>query len=442
MQMGPGPIVLQPGRARHPPRDCNVVSNWAVLLRGTLVHHQPTSSITSSACPVCSQHTGFAYWEDDRLAMNNEPCEPVVPSSSLDAPETSVSADVARVVKAVGGTLARTNPVDTPYDFDDAPDMSALTLSQSFKHSGWHLRRLQVWKAFHYMGVKRHRRAAFENCGNECYVLRSRTNPQDVRLASNACRDRFCLPCAQRRSREIAVNIQRLVQPGRVRFVTLTLKHNASSLKTSLDRLYGCFRKLRQSKLWKATQTGGAAFLEVKRSKDGNHWHPHFHVITQGKFIDQTQLRKEWHRITTDSFIVDVRAVRDANTVTQYVTKYASKPFDPSLWSNNDVLCEAISAMRGVRMVLAFGDYKQCLVRTKPSADDWETLGTLESVAWAAIRGDTAQLEALNYALGLNTLPVMNAISARNRPPPSVEPDRVKVTQLWFDYINKPGTIY
>jgi hypothetical protein len=199
--------------------------------------------------------------------------------------------------------------------------------------------------------------------------------------------------------------------------VTLTLKHNEQGLTGEVERLYSAFKTLRKNPFWKKTQTGGIAFLEIKRSRDRQSWHPHFHIVTQGKRIDSRKLSALWKKITTDSFIVDVRPVRDDVEVVRYITKYASKPFDPTLFESQPVLQEAILALAGRRMAITYGDWKGLKMTTKPDADAWDFLDTLEGIAQRALAGDSKAYAILHAVCGQRTAQVMAYQAARHPPP-------------------------
>ena len=49
---------------------------------------------------------------------------------------------------------------------------------------------------------------------------------------------------------------------------------------------------------------------EIKRGQGSGLWHPHLHMIA-GREVepDAEMLSREWHEITGDSFIVDVRPI-------------------------------------------------------------------------------------------------------------------------------------
>jgi replication protein len=331
--------------------------------------------------------------------------------------------------------LASTASLDTLETSGFGPD----NLSQSFRHSGWMHQRREVYEALKDAEVPQGRQQAFAYCGGSCFLFRSRSDPSEIKVGASCCHDRFCKPCANTRSHVIAANVLPYVRRRQCRFITLTLKHNAESLRWNLDRLYHAFRKLRKEPLWQETQTGGVAFLEVKRSKDKQHWHPHFHVLAQGSFIDVRELSVLWKAITGDSFIIDVRFVRDEAATLRYVTKYASKPFDATLFQYRSVLVEAIQALRGRRMALSFGNWKGLQMVEKPTEDAWENLGSLEEHLYAAAAGSKTSAEYIHRACGEQAERLIRAAHARlleQQPPPQRPPPYDQLTLL------EPPTAY
>lgn len=302
-------------------------------------------------------------------------------------------------------------------------------LASSFRHSGWARQRTQVYEALREAGVPPSRRDNFAYCGANCYVVRSKTDPTTCKLAASCCHDRFCKPCGNGRSRTIAANVVKYLPHARCRFITLTLRHNERPLHEEIERLYTAFKQLRKTELWKHTQRGGVAFLEIKRSRDRQSWHPHFHVLATGKFIDGQKLSNAWKHITKDSFITDVRLVRDEKTVIEYVTKYASKPFDPTLYENQTVLVEAIQALQGRRMAIAFGTWKGLQMTEKIDKDAWEFLDTLEGLCHRAAAGDNAARAIILAACGERGIQLIEQAGKKVVPrmnlgrPPTPDPD-------------------
>ena len=93
-----------------------------------------------------------------------------------------------------------------------------------------------------------------------------------------------------------------------------------------------------QRELWKRKQRRRGSVLdgvegavwsyEVKRGNGSGLWHPHLHMIALAEVApDAERLSREWHQITGDSFIVDVRPISQEDPASGFVEvfKYAVK---------------------------------------------------------------------------------------------------------------------
>jgi hypothetical protein len=244
-------------------------------------------------------------------------------------------------------------------------------------------------------GQPTHRIEEFETCGDRVYVLQNKTDDSRFVLVGSGCHDRFCLPCAQCRSRLIARRVIGKIKGSEARFLTLTLRTGAEPLTDSLDRLYTSFAALRRSHLWRARVSGGVAFLEIKWMPETQRWHPHLHILVQGLFIPHADLKAEWLRVTRDSTVVDIRLARNHAKVGEYVTKYASKPFNSSFLHEQDRLDEAVLALKGRRLATTFGDWRGYRLTLPDDDREWHVLGTLQQVAWQAQQGDSVSRSAM-----------------------------------------------
>jgi hypothetical protein len=270
-----------------------------------------------------------------------------------------------------------------------------LPVEAVFRHSGWqHARRL-IWSAFIELHQPAPRLDAFANCGSCCRVEVSKDG-KDFRLTANYCHDRWCLPCGKARSAEICSVLSDLTDKKTVRFVTLTLRHSDTALKAQIDRLYDAFAKLRRRDFWKKHVKGGACFLELKVSRSGRQWHPHLHILVETPWLPQKDLSRAWHEITGDSYIVDVRPIRSRGELLAYVTKYASKPMDASVYNNRPKLLEAIQALKGRRLCLTFGTWRGVELRCPPAAaGDWLVVGSYADLLFAAANQDASAIRIL-----------------------------------------------
>lgn len=264
-----------------------------------------------------------------------------------------------------------------------------------WRHSGWKSNRDRIYRSLLRTAQPRSRIDAFETCGDRVYVLMHKTEQGRFMLAGSGCHDRFCLPCANARSREIASRITARIEGVESRFITLTLKTAGEPLAESLDRLYTSFAKLRRSRLWQTRVSGGVALLEVKWIQDTKRWHPHLHILTQGLYIPLKLLREAWLQATGDSHIVDIQFVRNAHHCARYVAKYASKPFNDSFLHDTNRLDEAVLAMKGRRLALTFGQWRGYRLTVPPSDREWQVLGTLAEVIFAARDGHSLHQAAI-----------------------------------------------
>jgi len=110
--------------------------------------------------------------------------------------------------------------------------------------------------------------------------------------------------------------------------LTFTLKHSDDPLNIQIDRLYDCFRKIRRRAFLSRRITGGVWFFQLKYNQTEQQWHPHIHCLVAGDFIPHTTLKSLWHKITGDSYVVDVRPVRDLENASTEVARYATSPAD------------------------------------------------------------------------------------------------------------------
>jgi len=235
--------------------------------------------------------------------------------------------------------------------------------------------------------------------------MKSLTMEDKYRISCDRCRDRFCVPCASERSRIVAANVHDHIKDRTVRFITLTLRSSNAALDQCVSRLYDCFARLKRRKCWSCSQTGGAVFLEIKWSPDKQQWHPHLHIISEGKFLDVRELSMHWKCITGDSFIVDIRIVKQSKQAAQYVAKYASKGIGGAYMHDPAKLREAIKCLSGRRLLATFGDWRGLKLLEQKVEDDWECIGNLNDFLIRCRKGElgvTTILKKLGLTVSTN----------------------------------------
>lgn len=179
-----------------------------------------------------------------------------------------------------------------------------------------------------------------EKCG-EYLLFRHYYTVDQVRLhAAQFCKKHLLCPlCAIRRgAKAMQAYLPRYeaVRASEARLVpflvTLTVK-DGSDLAERFSHLHAG-----QRELWKRKQRMRGSVLdgvkaavwsyEVKRGSGSGLWHPHLHMVAMAETApDRVELAKEWHEITGDSFVVDVRSIDLADPASGFleVFKYALK---------------------------------------------------------------------------------------------------------------------
>lgn len=204
----------------------------------------------------------------------------------------------------------------------------------------------------------------------------------------------LCPVCAKIRATKQAIKyLERLEQvleenPHLVpAMLTLTVK-NGDDLKERFNHLAGSWKKYQEKRRdWfkkgrgfnELCKTQGAVFsYELTHRETG--WHPHIHaVVLLDRKIDKHQLSEEWHKITGDSYITDIRALKpkDQQGLAEAfleVFKYALKFSELDLNDN----WEAFQALRGKRLQGSYGSFRGVIVPEKMTDELMADLPYLE----------------------------------------------------------------
>lgn len=267
------------------------------------------------------------------------------------------------------------------------------TSEQRYLHGGSIDLRNRFERNLRIIGWSDQTEEAWCTCGANAWVLRDLETPGRYKVAANSCHHRWCPRCSRLRAAKIRSNLNPHLDGKTLRMVTLTLVSTTEPLAELCQRITRCFAELRRVKLWKAAFTGGVRFIEVKRNRDVGRWHVHLHLLTEGTYCPQAALSSAWHGVTGDSQIVDIRMVRDSGAAMFYVTKYCTKVIDKSVWEHDDRLYEAILALKGVRLVDAFGSWRGLKLMQSIESGDWVVVGRLET--FLAANKDDAPLSCL-----------------------------------------------
>jgi hypothetical protein len=135
------------------------------------------------------------------------------------------------------------------------------------------------------------------------------------------------------------------------------------------DNLAERFRHLHESQraLWMRKHRGRGCVLdgvagavwsyEVKRGAGSGLWHPHLHMIALAEVEpSQERLSREWHAVTGDSHVVDVRPISQEDPASGFIEvfKYAVKASDMELADT----VHAHQTLRGKRLIASAGCFR------------------------------------------------------------------------------------
>lgn len=228
-----------------------------------------------------------------------------------------------------------------------------------------------------------HRTQVYNTCRTSAWFVRNKIS-REIRIASSRCSQRWCPLCIKTKRYIIIQSVKPfLKQSKKPKFITLTLKHSDSPLSHQIDSLYGFFRKLRKRPYWKHRIDGGVWFFQITKSKTDGLFHPHLHILCDGKYVPQVELSAIWSEITHGSYIVDIRKVRDPKKAADYVARYASAPCR-LLSMGLESAIEVVDAMHGRRICGTFGTGKMIQLAPKkcPDSDDWEFMAGVGEVLY------------------------------------------------------------
>lgn len=230
-------------------------------------------------------------------------------------------------------------------------------------------------------GAQESRLKAFDNCRTNAWFVRHRTTGK-VRVASARCHQRWCPLCIKTKRFVITQNVSKWMEPVvQPKFLTLTLKHSSADLSSQIDALYSFWKEMRRRPWFKKRVFGGVWFFQVKMSASDGLWHPHLHILFQGRFLNHDELSKLWKSITHGSSIVDVRAVKNRKKAVEYVARYAAAPAELSDLPHHKAI-ELVTSLHNRRICGAFGLAKGIkFVSSLPDdAIEWVKLGNFKQI--------------------------------------------------------------
>ncbi len=208
----------------------------------------------------------------------------------------------------------------------------------------------------------------FRSCRTNAWFVRH-VETGIVKVVANACRLRWCPFCSNAKRWLVTKNVEQyLINHIDKRFLTLTVKHTDEPLENQIEKLYAHFRNLRRTVDWLYHVEGGVWFFQIKKTESTGQWHPHLHVLVSGRYWARQSLSALWHKVTGDSMVTDVRAIRDNRKAAEYVARYCSKPAVTADMTTEELL-SMYHALLGRRLSGTFGNAKEIKLTTKVTTE-------------------------------------------------------------------------
>ncbi len=153
-------------------------------------------------------------------------------------------------------------------------------------------------------------------------------------------------------------------ESGRLCFLTLTNK-NTPTLEAGLSKVKKDFAQFKRTKAFKKHIKGYFGGFDYTFNPKTNDFHVHLHLIVlRGSFWEQSQISDAWREVTGDSFIVDIREVKNIHKGVKELCKYVVKPVD-LLKMPDEKFKEVVEMKKGTRMFISGG----CFYNVKLDAD-------------------------------------------------------------------------
>lgn len=139
-----------------------------------------------------------------------------------------------------------------------------------------------------------------------------------------------------------------------IRLVTLTGRYYPT-LEESFSHVQVAFSKLRRHKSWSDYVDGGGVSFEITACGEG--FRTHLHGLIEGRYFPQEELVSEWHSVTGDEYVVDIRYVSGGGRgAALEVCKYPFKPSDVASWTDGQKQ-EFNDFLKGRRLFTTFGTW-------------------------------------------------------------------------------------
>jgi hypothetical protein len=258
-----------------------------------------------------------------------------------------------------------------------------------WRHAKFEHERPRIRRVLAAVPITASRLTRFDECGQHSWLYTTGGEFPQYAILGSSCRDRFCPTCQSARAKVVSDNIASMLHPAKHRFATLTLRTEHEPLVETIDRLYAAFRQLRGYEGWRRHVTGGMAICEVKRNHTLQRWHVHLHLILEGDYFRKEALSALWRAATVDSYIVDIRQIRDEREVAYYLTKYLTKPISADVLDKPSVAKEVVEGLHRRHMCMTFGKWRGLHLTQPRRVQQWSPVCSFGFLMRAADTGQS-----------------------------------------------------
>lgn len=210
-----------------------------------------------------------------------------------------------------------------------------------------------------------------ETCGSYLLFRVYLTSKRARLMGACSCKEHLlCAFCAARRGVKNAVAYKERVEllqkenRQRLMFLTFTVKNGPNlwerftHLRSSIQRM---LRRRTDAAIRNTPSTltclnGGVFAYEFKRGSGSDEWHPHIHMLALIDLFHQVDIeaiKQEWHEITGDSCVVNIKPCTDDAAfleVFAYALKFSEMEHSDR-WS-------AFKVLKGERLISSFGSMR------------------------------------------------------------------------------------
>lgn len=253
----------------------------------------------------------------------------------------------------------------TPEEREQRDRVAAAIHAQSLLYkSDW---APKGWNRVHLRQEKLQKQAVrLEHCGDQYSIVGCLGCATRI-VGPRRCEVRICAHCSKKYARRIRQRFNEIAEAF-PNTAYLRWSHLVLTLRTTPEEplshsrakhLNKCGRKL-INKLWPKKEGAGAlAVIEV-----GNNHNLHLHSLVYGRYVPQGVISNLWLKITKDSRIVHISAVRKKKQGINYLLKYITKP--PK---SDDPVGQALylDVILGLRRIHTYGILYNCKISKKES---------------------------------------------------------------------------